>query len=97
MQSEDWRAYQAILQERISALAEGLLVCGDFAEYQKVVGGLRAYEEMATLPDLVIAKMEELRGRTIAADTNARTAADEYRSHRYGSRYWAVDGARNSA
>jgi len=96
VQSEDWQAYIAIVQSRYSSLAEGLMDCKDFATYQKVLGGLKAYEEMVTLPDLVIAKLEELRDRTDESGRNTRIAADEYRAHRFGSRYWSerpVEGA----
>lgn len=69
----------------MAELAEGLLRCEDFASYRYLVGAIKAYEEMAVLPEQVLMKEEELRDRT--RDTDA-AADSERRAIRYATRLW---------
>lgn len=96
IRSTDWPVYSALVQRRFADIAEGFMECPDFAAHQKIVGALKAYEEMLGLPDLVIAKLEEVRDRTASTAESAERADRESRAHRYGSRLWNAppsDGA----
>jgi hypothetical protein len=77
------------LQRRYSKASEGILDCKTFDEYRFLVGGLRAYEDMATLPDTVIVTEEVLREQSRTADARNRAADAERASTRYASTWFA--------
>jgi len=88
IQTADWRCYSALVERRYSEVAEGLLKCKDYAEYRFIVGALGALQEAYGLPDLVIAKWEEIRDHTRRSASRDTSAERESAAHTFSSRWW---------
>ena len=91
-QTPEWQCYLEALQARYSQVAAGLTECKDYAEYRFLVGGLKAYEDVFMLPELVLIKQETLRDHTESRNASASNAAGDRRAGRLNSRWYTPAG-----
>ena len=85
---EEFQVHQKLVGRLSERLGEKLLEQDDFASYQRIVGGLKALEDVYGLPETIVSKLEELNVRRTESELTERRVADERRAHTYGTRLW---------